>query len=1083
MNKSANNQKPELILKRVNGKGKFSPSFIGECSDYGVSIDLINSAVGANADKEKRIALDTLHQFICVKRKNAWTKSYEPLMKRHLELCVDLKDHLTAKDGLHQYRNLCMLHDPSSLESVIIHLMDLSESRTAGAKQKADKVSVAAANRVADLDQEESPESIMLSSMTVEGVKERTDREVVIPWLRFLWENFRAILDLLSRLPKLEKVYHRICEKAFKFCEEYSRNMEFRRLCEMLRQQLVNLQKTTMTTTIAGRFVKAPSEWTAESTEFHLQTRFAQLEVATKFELWNEAFRTIEDINGIIAFSKKTPKARLMVTYYEKLTRIFSVAGNKLFHAYACFKLYQWTIEARKDIRPEEKALMASTVVLAALAVPSISDTVTATVNVEEEEVQVQDKSSQLATLLDFQANPSRSLLLYEIANLGLIDEVLPELKSLYEAFEVKFMPLKFIPTILPALSLIRGNATLKHYADQLEKIAIIRVVQQLSKVYNTVKLEFVYKIFTGLQSFSVVQIEKLLLEAVANKQLNLKISHGQGTVTFKTATSSAVAIDTQVAKLGIALNKVARVIDSVTPEGSAQQKSLNRRVYITSIAENEESEFLAYADRKVLIECRKEELERLQQEKAKELQRQKELQEARRIQDEIDRREEESRKRQQEQVRKEQEKREVARISIELSKYGITKTEAELLELDADSRIQLVVDAQNEQLKQKEEEKKKALNHAKQLDYAARAQRIESVPVVEARQAKEQKEDQDLYDLRLSLVTEEWTVKHTKDLEQKRRLQYIQAHREAFEEAFLRKQTEDYERQINSMRKKLIAEKREQRLTAARRKAYEEALREEEERIREEQRIENERLERERYEALRRQREEEEEKERQREEERRRQEEERQRKAAEEKKRQEEEAAARAAANKGKLDPFGRPYGAAEERPAPSTERREIFGAAKPREERAERSDPFGGARTREEPRRPAAGGADPFDNFRRGQKLPESEPVRRGFGNNSGGFDNFKRGDRPTREETQGDGEDKEAPRAAGGATGSRYVPPSARGSGTGRDEPRGGSDRFLDRKDSGRGGGFGDRRQPDSRPPERKPDNRSNDASSWR
>eukprot|EP01040_Poterioochromonas_malhamensis_P020066 gene20066-23879_t len=83
MNKSANNQKPELILKRVN--------------------DLINSAVGANADKEKRIALDTLHQFICVKRKNAWTKSYEPLMKRHLELCVDLKDHLTAKDGLHQY--------------------------------------------------------------------------------------------------------------------------------------------------------------------------------------------------------------------------------------------------------------------------------------------------------------------------------------------------------------------------------------------------------------------------------------------------------------------------------------------------------------------------------------------------------------------------------------------------------------------------------------------------------------------------------------------------------------------------------------------------------------------------------------------------------------------------------------------------------------------------------------------------------------------------------------------------------------------------------------------------------------------
>jgi hypothetical protein len=27
-------------------------------------------------------------------------------MIKHLELCVDLKDHRTAKDGLHQYRNL-----------------------------------------------------------------------------------------------------------------------------------------------------------------------------------------------------------------------------------------------------------------------------------------------------------------------------------------------------------------------------------------------------------------------------------------------------------------------------------------------------------------------------------------------------------------------------------------------------------------------------------------------------------------------------------------------------------------------------------------------------------------------------------------------------------------------------------------------------------------------------------------------------------------------------------------------------------------------------------------------------------------
>ena len=70
--------------------------------------DQINSAVGNNADKEKKLALALLHGAIGAKKKGIlWTKSYEQLMKRHLELCVDLKDHRMAKDGLHQYRNLC----------------------------------------------------------------------------------------------------------------------------------------------------------------------------------------------------------------------------------------------------------------------------------------------------------------------------------------------------------------------------------------------------------------------------------------------------------------------------------------------------------------------------------------------------------------------------------------------------------------------------------------------------------------------------------------------------------------------------------------------------------------------------------------------------------------------------------------------------------------------------------------------------------------------------------------------------------------------------------------------------------------
>jgi translation initiation factor 3 subunit A len=55
---------------------------------------------------KKQRALETLLEVIKSRRHRTWTKTHEPLMEKLLELCVDLKKSLIAKDGLHQYKTI-----------------------------------------------------------------------------------------------------------------------------------------------------------------------------------------------------------------------------------------------------------------------------------------------------------------------------------------------------------------------------------------------------------------------------------------------------------------------------------------------------------------------------------------------------------------------------------------------------------------------------------------------------------------------------------------------------------------------------------------------------------------------------------------------------------------------------------------------------------------------------------------------------------------------------------------------------------------------------------------------------------------
>ena len=172
-----------------------------------------------------------------------------------VELSVDLRKGKSAKDGLYQYKNIAQNTNVgtievqssqrpngallTSLQLVLKKFIELAEKKVQEAQAKADQVQSSLEPEtqlnVEDLEATETPETILLATVSGEQSKDRTDRAIVTPWLKFLWETYRTVLEILKNNARLEVMYQSTAHQAFDFCLKYTRKTEFRRLCELLR--------------------------------------------------------------------------------------------------------------------------------------------------------------------------------------------------------------------------------------------------------------------------------------------------------------------------------------------------------------------------------------------------------------------------------------------------------------------------------------------------------------------------------------------------------------------------------------------------------------------------------------------------------------------------------------------------------------------------------------------------------------------------------------------------------------------------------------------------------------------------------
>lgn len=667
--------------------------------------------------------------------------------------------------------------------------------------------------------------------------------------------------------------------QAFDFCLKYTRKTEFRRLCELLRNHVQTAAKYSSQ-------MHAINLSDPETLQRHLETRFQQLNVAVELELWQEAFRSVEDIHTLLSLSKRPPKNIMMANYYEKLTRIFLVGENYLFHAAAWSRYYSLlrqsavllaTGQTKKADNPPagdaDIQRAASFVLLSALAIPVISTTRSRGAMVDFDEAK-KNKNSRLTHLLGMAQAPSRSALFRDALAKSLLKRARPEIRDLYNILEVDFHPLSICQKISPILTKIGDDEEMAKYIQPLQQVILTRLFQQLSQVYETVDLAFVENLakFPEPHQVSRGMIEKFIMNGNKKGDLSIRMDHATSLLTFdndvfssskashagsgggsaesetgsvqRLQSTPAEIVRSQLTRLGKALHTTCFYIDPSFSKARAEA----RQAALARARAGAQEEHLAILGRKEIIEKRKEAASEAQAKREKELAQKKReqeqaLQEAedRRLAAEQKEREERRLKAERDRVRKDELKKQIADLKIGPNALDIDVDNLDNLDSSDLRRMKL---AQLEREKNDVNEKLRITG--KRIDHLERAFRKEEAKKLPEDYEKQIEHDKEAYEVIKAQTLKDAQEKHKEAVELKHRLTRLMPYFQEFRSELHERRRDEFEKRRRDAEKEL------ERQIAGRKKEYRER------KIREKrEREEEERLAREAEEAAEREREE----------------------------------------------------------------------------------------------------------------------------------------------------------------------------------------------------------------------------------
>lgn len=538
----------------------------------------VNDFIKTN-DKEN--ALIVINDFLNNNKKKTWSSSMETLIKKFIELSVSQNKLKYLKEALNFYRSLSQVTNIDSFSAILSKTKELVEEKFLKALKTFQGVQV----EINDLDEDE--EEDVLFGYGGEG----KEKEELVISQKFIWETYKILLDITKTNSKLFSLYAQILKAAFTFCRENKRTVEFKRLCDSVRNYLQTLIRSEK----RQNFLNKVQISHLDVLRLLIQLRLNQIDTATELEQWLESFKTAEDIVYLIdkyekhsdpknSKNKKGAKLNpvLKLEFYSNIEKLFWRSNYPLYHAYAIVMVRDignkaiigFGDKAKEKLEKFNLDTVNEKIVLAALCTP-LKNMYTNYLKIGEDIYENQNEietetCKRMMNILKLNHVPSRNSLLSYVINNKLVPQCGEDVQKLFNIFENEKNPINMIKKgskIIKKLS----SSDVKYYTEyilRLKENLITKAMFLFSKSYENISIERINKLFSMLD-MNEIEIEDVISEVSRTGLVKCKIDHADKIISFVTLDSKTENFNKSITSFLLSFK---RLVEDINKKTNAQK-------------------------------------------------------------------------------------------------------------------------------------------------------------------------------------------------------------------------------------------------------------------------------------------------------------------------------------------------------------------------------------------------------------------------------------------------------------------------------------------------------------------------------